>query len=72
MSVIGDVFGAFQEVVLIKANVDRLQGNVAKMADDIAGLADGLALLRDRVSRIEGYLDGVTTAARPAQPRIGG
>lgn len=68
MTTVSDALKALREVVLIHANVERLESSVDKMSDDIDGLADGVGVLRDRVARLEGFLEGAAAAQRT--PRL--
>jgi hypothetical protein len=70
---VGDAFKALRQIVLLHANVERLDANVASMNSDIAGLAEGVAPVRDRVSRLEGIIEGVGRAGRAGRtsgPRL--
>lgn len=70
MSTFGDAFRALREVVLIHANVERLEQRTSDIANDVEGLAEGLTMLRDRVSRLEGIMEGIAiSAGRNAGPR---
>lgn len=64
MSAFGDVFGAFKQVILLQSRMDQLDGRITRTAADIDGLTDALAALRDRVSRLEGVIEGAAMAAR--------
>lgn len=71
MSTVGDAFQALKQVLLIHANVERLERSVDKLGDDVGDLAQAVGALRDRVSRLEGFIDGASAASR-ASPRIKG
>jgi t-SNARE complex subunit (syntaxin) len=68
---VGDAFQALRQVLLIHANVERLERSVGQLGDDVDGLAEAMSNLRDRVSRVEGFIDGATAASRN-HPRLEG
>ncbi|MBC3942834.1 hypothetical protein [Sphingomonas albertensis] len=70
MSTFGDIFGAMRQVILTQARLDQLDVRMTRMAGDIDGLADGISLLRDRISRLEGIIEGAAMAASRQQRRI--
>ncbi|PZO72133.1 MAG: hypothetical protein DI640_13495 [Sphingomonas taxi] len=70
MSTFGDIFGAMRQVILTQARLDQLDVRMTRMAGDIDGLADGISLLRDRISRLEGIIEGAAMAAGRQQRRI--
>lgn len=72
MSIFGDAVSAIRQVILMQTRVDQLDQRMASIASDIEGLADALADVRDRVSRLEGFLEGAAAAARAQQSRIEG
>ncbi len=67
---VSDAFQALRQIVLLHANVERLEANVALTNADIAGLADALTSLRDRVSRLEGVIEGVGMASAARRPKL--
>ncbi len=71
MSAFGDAMTAIKEVVLLKSRVDTLDQRIGSVSDDLDGLADMLASVRDRVSRLEGVIEGAAMASgyRPQLPR---
>jgi t-SNARE complex subunit (syntaxin) len=71
LSTVGDAFQALKQVLLIHANVERLERSVDKLGDDVDGLAQAVGGLRDRVSRLEGFIDGAAAAAKH-RPRLKG
>lgn len=70
MSTFGDIFGAMRQVILTQARLDQLDVRMTRMAGDIDGLADGISSLRDRISRLEGIIEGAAMAASRQQRRI--
>ncbi len=70
MSPFGDIFGAMRQVILTQARLDQLDVRMTRMAGDIDGLADGISSLRDRISRLEGIIEGAAMAASRQQRRI--
>lgn len=69
MSTVGDAFQALRQVLLIHANVERLEKSVDQLGDDVDGLAQALALVRDRVARLEGFIDGAAAVSN-RRPRL--
>ena len=71
MSAFGDAMTAIKEVVLLKSRVEILDQRIGSVSDDLDGLADMVASVRDRVSRLEGVIEGAAIAAgnRPQLPR---
>jgi hypothetical protein len=63
VSAVGDAFKALRQVLLMQANIERLEGSVDKIGADLTGLAEAVASLRDRVSRLEGFVDGAAAVA---------
>ena len=70
MSTFGDIFGAMRQVILTQARLDQLDVRMTRMAGDIDGLADGISSLRDRISRLQGIIEGAAMAAGRQQRRI--
>lgn len=68
MSTIRDAFEGLRRIVLMDANIARLEGNVGDLSTNVDGLAEALAAVRDRVARLEGFIEGAA-AARPT-PRL--
>lgn len=58
MSSISDAFNALRQVILIQSRLDQLDGRVGRMTADLAGMTEALAVVRDRVSRLEGVIEG--------------
>ena len=71
MSAFGDAMTAIKEVVLLKSRVETLDQRIGSVSDDLDGLADMVASVRDRVSRLEGVIEGAAMASgsRPRLPR---
>lgn len=68
MSVFGDAVGAIRQVLLMQSRLDQLDTRMSGMADDMEGLIEAFANVRDRVSRLEGIIEGAAMVAR--RPRI--
>ncbi|MBB4616411.1 hypothetical protein [Sphingomonas abaci] len=66
MSVFGDAIAALRQVVLIQSRLDQLDQRISRMGDDVGGLADATLALRDRISRLEGVIEGAAMAAAGA------
>lgn len=64
MSAFGDAFTALKSVILMQSRLDQLDKRMATMAGDMDGLTDAIGLLRDRVSRLEGIIEGAAMASR--------
>jgi hypothetical protein len=73
MSAFGDAVKAIREVLLMQSRMDQLDQRLLQMSDDLDGLADLSGSLRDRVSRLEGIIEGVGmagAASRARPPRL--
>ncbi|SEL09515.1 hypothetical protein SAMN05216382_1467 [Sphingomonas palmae] len=64
MSAIGDALAAIRQVILMQQRMDQLDGRIAQLVADVDGLTDALSNMRDRVSRLEGIIEGAAMAAR--------
>ncbi len=64
MSIFGDAVSAIRQVILMQTRIDQLDQRMKGMAADMEGLTDALANVRDRVSRLEGIIEGVSMASR--------
>lgn len=64
MSVFGDAVSAIKEVIVMQSRMDGLDKRIAGMAADMEGLTDALMNVRDRVSRLEGVIEGAAMATR--------
>jgi len=56
-------FGVFKTILTLKDQLDGLDRDVAQLGGRLAGLAGAHGDLRDRVSRLEGVIEGVAMAA---------
>lgn len=73
MSTMGDALKAFQSVLLMREDIRSLKDAAKAQSDRMTQLAEAHAALRDRVSRLEGIIEGAAmAAARSAPPRIEG
>jgi hypothetical protein len=64
-------FGVFKTILTLKDQLDVLDRDVAQLGGRLAGLAGAHGDLRDRVSRLEGVIEGAAMAAAQ-QRRIEG
>ncbi len=64
MSAIGDALAAIRQVILMQQRMDQLDGRITQLVADVDGLTDALSNMRDRVSRLEGIIEGAAMAAR--------
>jgi hypothetical protein len=64
VSAFSDVFGAFKQVIMLQSRMDQLDSRMTRTGADIDGLTDALSAMRDRVSRLEGIIEGAAMAAR--------
>ncbi|MBY0306210.1 MAG: hypothetical protein B7Y43_16470 [Sphingomonas sp. 28-62-20] len=64
MSAFGDAFTALKSVILMQSRLDQLDKRMATMASDMDGLTEAMGMLRDRVSRMEGIIEGAAMASR--------
>jgi hypothetical protein len=60
----GDAVNAIKQVILMQSHIDRLDQRMSGMASDMEGLTEVLANTRDRVSRLEGIIEGAAMANR--------
>ncbi len=70
MSVFGDAVGAIKQVILMQSRIEQLDKRLGEMASDVEGLTDALMDVRDRVSRLEGVIEGAAMATGRQQRRI--
>ena len=71
MSTIGNVFDALRSVILLQSRIDQLDQRMVRMTADMEGMTESMYALRDRISRVEGIIEGAAMA-RGGQPRIEG
>ncbi len=64
MSAISDALAAIRQVILMQQRMDQLDGRITQLVADVDGLTDALSNMRDRVSRLEGIIEGAAMAAR--------
>jgi ubiquinone biosynthesis protein UbiJ len=62
MSFASDMSRAIRDILLYRERMNETRANMAAMAADVAELAKAHAALSDRVSRIEGFIEGATAA----------
>jgi hypothetical protein len=70
MSAFGNAMNAIKSVLLMQANVDRLEKVVERQSDDIAGLRDAIGIVDRRLVRLEAFHEAAATYERQARPRI--
>ncbi|WP_174278498.1 hypothetical protein [Sphingomonas bacterium] len=70
MAVAERTWGAFKSFVLYQETIKAIRDDMAALSRDVAALSNAHADLRDRISRLEGVIDGVAMAGR--QRRIEG
>jgi hypothetical protein len=63
-------FGVFKTILTLKDQLDGLDRDVAQLNGRLVGLAGAHGDLRDRVSRLEGMIEGAAMAAGRQQRRI--
>lgn len=68
MSAFGDAMRAVRQVVLMQANIERLQSDFDRLGGDMRGLKDFANMIDKRVIRIETMIE--MSGRGPAQPRI--
>lgn len=71
MSVGEKMFGALKTVLTLKEQLDGLGKDLGILNGRLSGLAEAHGALRDRVSRLEGIIEGAAMAGG-CQPRIEG
>ena len=64
-------FGLIKTVFTVKDQIEAMGRDVTALSDRVAKLTESHVLLRERVSRIEGLIEGAAMA-RNTQPRIEG
>lgn len=67
MSIASDALKAIRTTLLLQDDVRRLSETVRAQGDRLTHLSDGMANLRDRVSRLEGVIEGASMAVRQRQ-----
>ena len=64
MSSIGDALKALRTVLMMQEDIRVMKEAAASQAERLSRLAEAHGELRDRVSRLEGVLEGAAMAAR--------
>lgn len=74
MSGFADAVKALRTVLMMQEDVRILKETAKAQSERLARLAEAHGELRDRVSRLEGVIEGVALSARraPGPPRIEG
>jgi len=66
MSGFSDALTALKNVVLMQERLVAMRDEQQRIGADLDGLAEVVGLLRDRVSRLEGIIEGAAMASRAA------
>jgi hypothetical protein len=73
VSAVGDALKALKDVLLLQEDVRQLKEASVAQAERLTRLAEAHVALRDRVSRLEGVIEGAAMASRHSgPPRIEG
>lgn len=72
MSAAEKAFGAIKTVLTLKEQLDALGGDMTMLNARLGELAGAHADLRDRVSRLEGIIEGAAMARGTRRPQIEG
>ena len=64
MGLFADVGGTIRNVVLMQANLERLERNAERQDRDIAGLRDIIVRLSERLVRVETIVDEARADSR--------
>jgi hypothetical protein len=64
VSAIGDALKALRTVLMMQEDVRLLKETVNSQSERLARLAEAHGALRDRVSRLEGVIEGAAIASR--------
>jgi hypothetical protein len=62
MSFVGDTLAGLRRILLLEDDTRRLKDKVSEHAERLVALAEAHAVLRDRVSRLEGVIEGAAMA----------
>lgn len=69
MSSLGEAFSALKNIALLHERVAILRSDVEELNTNVGGLRDYAVSLDTRLSRLEGFIDGVAAAGN-AQVRL--
>lgn len=69
MSTLGDVWSGIRKMLLIEEAIGRMEKDIDTLGDDLRRTREYAETIDGRVSRIEGFLDGVA-AASGQPPRL--
>ena len=64
MSAIGDALKALRTVLMMQEDVRVLKESARAQSERLASLAEAHGALRERVSRLEGVIEGASMASR--------
>ena len=64
MSIVGDAVKAMRNVLLLREDIRLLKDSAQAQSERLTRLAEAHGALRDRVSRLEGVIEGAAMAAR--------
>jgi tetrahydromethanopterin S-methyltransferase subunit B len=63
MSLMGDVISGLREVMVIQKSVDQLDKSVDSVMQSLNDLTSQVSAVRDRLSKMEGWIEGASFAA---------
>ena len=63
MSGVGEAFAALKNIALLHERVAVLRNDVEGLDRNVAGLRDYAALIDNRLSRLEGFIQGAAAAS---------
>ncbi len=69
MSVSDKTWGVLKSVVLYQETITKVREDMAALAHDVVALSKAHASLSERVSRVEGYIQGATRSPFPVDER---
>jgi len=72
LSSLGDALEALRSVILMQANIERVDEQVAKLADDMRGLRDYAVGIDKRLVRLETMVELTTGRRPPGRPLLEG
>lgn len=64
MSAIGDALNSLKSVMLMQERIDGLRGDIGRVSADLRTLAEKVGTINDRMSRLEGVIEGAAMASR--------
>lgn len=70
MSGLGEAFTALKNIALLHERVAVLRNDVETLNGNVAGLRDYAVAIDNRVSRLEGFIEGAAAASSGRQPKL--